>query len=354
MSEVPSTGEVRISNLRTVFNGPTPSRMSHYFANASTGLTTGVSGIPNIGSSISLVQFRGKRRGGNGLYTFTSHTFTNAGATGRFGPTLSQCRSAYTSASWAQNNTFFNMTFSQGIQEWTVPATGSYTITCVGASGGNPGQTPGRGARMVGSFTLTQGTIISILVGQEGGVKNSGCNAGGGGGSFVWNKSITSQPLIVAGGGGGGGGGCGTIGMDAEVLANGSGGFGTATAGTNGNGANPGGSGWFSNGASGLDGNNSGCVRPTLGGMGGVALSSISVGDGGFGGGASASGQPCGNGGPGGGGGYSGGAGPSGDTACGRAGGGGSFNNGTSQNNTVSANTGMGFVTISANFTISA
>jgi hypothetical protein len=43
-------------------------------------------------------------------YIFTLHTFTNAGATGRTGPTLSAVRSEYSSASWAQNNNYLSMT----------------------------------------------------------------------------------------------------------------------------------------------------------------------------------------------------------------------------------------------------
>jgi hypothetical protein len=42
------------------------------------------------------------------LYAFTSHTFTNCGATGKSGPTLASCQSGYAAQSWAQNTTFFN------------------------------------------------------------------------------------------------------------------------------------------------------------------------------------------------------------------------------------------------------
>ena len=341
-----SSGEISFANIQTVFGGTNPISLSEYYANANTSYTAGVSGIPNIGSAISLNQFYGKAKPVTSLYSFTTHTFTNAGATGRTGPIISQVRSSYSSATWAQNASYLNMT-TQGIQEWTVPETKSYTITVAGAAGGTS-RTPGNGAIMSGTFSLTKDMVLAILVGQLGGVKNSGCNSGGGGGTFVWNKSSTSQPLIVAGGGGGGGGGCGTVGLNAPTTINGTGAFGTSTAGSNGNGATPGGSGWLTNGTSGLVGNNSNCTRPLEGGLGGAAVASSSVGDGGFGGGASASGQNCSNGGPGGGGGYSGGAGPSGNTTCGAAGGGGSYNSGTNQTNTAGANTGHGYVTITA------
>jgi len=98
---------------------------------------------------------------------------------------------------------------SSGIQQWTVPYTGQYRIEAVGAAGGynrnlNSTKRRGRGARMVGNFNLSKGEMIKILVGQEGGVRNtSGVNrgSGGGGGTFVVRGNNT--PLIVAGGGGG-------------------------------------------------------------------------------------------------------------------------------------------------------
>ena len=54
---------------------------------------------------------------------------------------------------------------------------------------------------MIGTFSLSKGEIIQILVGQEGGINNNSQAAGGGGGAFVVRGSNT--PLIIAGGGGG-------------------------------------------------------------------------------------------------------------------------------------------------------
>ena len=54
---------------------------------------------------------------------------------------------------------------------------------------------------MVGTFSLSKGETIRILVGQEGGINHADNAAGGGGGTFVVRGSKT--PLIVAGGGGG-------------------------------------------------------------------------------------------------------------------------------------------------------
>tara|TARA_Y100000389_G_scaffold91194_1_gene87786 strand:- start:315 stop:1283 length:969 start_codon:yes stop_codon:yes gene_type:complete len=154
------------------------------------------------------------------LYTFTSpFTFTNAGATGRTGPSITDLTDTYT-PDWTDSTNNLNVS-TQGIQEWTVPETGTYTITAIGAQGGsgyNTTPTPdvmyagGRGAWMQGDFALTQGDTLHILVGQQGiggptsisGVASLG--GGGGGGTFV-SKGTTltnSVALIVAGGGGGG------------------------------------------------------------------------------------------------------------------------------------------------------
>ena len=87
-----------------------------------------------------------------------------------------------------------------------MPYTADYRIEAIGAAGGydksgNGGIFRGRGARMEGTFNLSKGETIQILVGQEGGINNVTTSAGGGGGTFVVNGSNT--PLIVAGGGGG-------------------------------------------------------------------------------------------------------------------------------------------------------
>ena len=87
-----------------------------------------------------------------------------------------------------------------------MPYTGEYKIEAVGAAGGygknsSNGQYRGRGARMIGTFNLSKGEIVQILVGQEGGINNAKKRSGGGGGTFVVRGSNT--PLIIAGGGGG-------------------------------------------------------------------------------------------------------------------------------------------------------
>ena len=126
-------------------------------------------------------------------------TFTSLGAKGKEGP--ENLGNNYTGQDHDGQ-----VTLSSGIQQWTVPYTGQYRIEAVGAAGGydhiqNSSHYRGRGARMVGTFNLSKGEMIEILVGQEGGIRNNGNGSGGGGGTFVVRGSNTS--LIVAGGGGG-------------------------------------------------------------------------------------------------------------------------------------------------------
>ena len=141
-------------------------------------------------------------------YSGFNATFTSLGATGKKGPLdLGNHYSDQDHEGQVKISNEF-----RGIQQWTVPYTGQYRIEAVGAAGGynehkNSTHFRGRGARMLGTFNLSKGEIIQVLVGQEGGVrrndKSSGGDGGGGGGggTFVVRGSNTS--LIVAGGGGG-------------------------------------------------------------------------------------------------------------------------------------------------------
>ena len=120
------------------------------------------------------------------------------------------------------------------IQKFTVPRSAKYLIKALGARGGTHsydyGYRPGtyyggHGAAIEGTFRLTKGTILSIVVGQRGGdsveVKGGqsttmtaaqlglsiedNAGTGGGGGSFVY--TATNVLLLAAGGGGGASGG---------------------------------------------------------------------------------------------------------------------------------------------------
>ncbi len=147
------------------------------------------------------------------LYDFSTFVFTNAGATGPYGPSQQSLLTYYTaSATWAANNQFFTSS-GRGVQEWTVPETATYRITAAGAAGGNSSTltgtaaTGGWGALIETDVQLTQGSKIAIVVGQMGGDRVPGGTsnlnaAAGGGGTFVYDSS--SLTYYVAAGGGGG------------------------------------------------------------------------------------------------------------------------------------------------------
>ncbi len=290
------------------------------------------------------------------------YNFTTCGATGRIGPNQSQCDENYT-------GTTLNglVTISRnGTQNWTVPSTGDYLIEVAGAQGGSETgydlNTGGLGAKMKGTFSLTKGQVIQIVVGQKG-TSNPQAPSGGGG-SFVVNEDNT--PLIIAGGGGGTGyyvnaSGTGGINSTNANAGHNPGRAGTTTGqapgGSNGNGGyagrlTPGGGGFYT------DGNYSGADSGTSiagaglsffnGSLGGTSATSQACSSpwtsapGGFGGGAGASYAAAGPGG-----GYSGGGGTDG-CSPGSGGGGGSYNSGTNQTNLSALNIGDGYVTITA------
>ena len=257
--------------------------------------------------------------------------FTSCGNSGRFGPALAQCLASYSGQSELLST--MAMPGYQGYQEWTVPATGNYTITAAGAGGGKSSNIKGaggRGAVLRGSFDLVQGTVLQIVVGQAGidaqTITYGSTDGGGGGGTFVVKKS-GNIPLVVAGGGGGGNYylngsttyfGVGGDGATAPAAANppASTGYNSTLnfaepgAGFAANGAMPG---WGSTNFTVAMGFNSGAV-------GGISTNATPNRFGGFGGGAGAHGSSCIGGGAGGG--YAGGVGAMG---CGGGGGGSSY-----------------------------
>jgi hypothetical protein len=204
---------------------------------------------------------------------------------------------------------------------------------------------------MRGTFNLTAGQEISILVGQSGQIVGGTVsrNSGGGGGSFVWVSS--TETLLIAAGGGGGSHKSST-GADNQgrpgvhTPAGTTKGDSTGTPGVSGNGTLNG-AGWLSNGGTDQAAAGGGVAprRPLEGGVGGQGHTETThyggFGGGGGGGGSPSTTQSCG-----GGGGYSGGAGV-GKPASKGGGGGGSFNSGTDQVNETGVNLGHGYVSIS-------
>jgi len=290
------------------------------------------------------------------LYEFTTATFTNGGQEGREGPSLTQARNGLSvtgNDSWKNNTAFFNI--DNGIQLWTVPQDGTYRIEAFGAGGGgNQTDNGGSGARMRGDFSLTEGEVIRILVGQQGGVQavsgwtSAGPNSSGGnGGTFVVRSPYNTNASIAVIAGGGTGNGAYLTNPGLTGTSGGENGSGAFASGGNGGPQGTrtsGGGGFFTNGTlvtvvSRPDSNGKAFVN---GGQGGAANDScgwpLSVG--GFGGGAGLGGACNPNGGSGGG--YSGGAGGSNNIS----GSGGSYNNGTNQSNSPGVRSGHGQVII--------
>lgn len=142
---------------------------------------------------------------GDALFSFSSFTFTNASKTGREGPTLAQCQTAYSGEPWLTD--YFSVP-TQGFQQWTVPESGTYRIKIRGANGvpatgASNGCEGGQGIIMQFDYELSKNQVIRMIVGQSG---TAVTNHGGGGGASAILKSpynTTASIIAIAGGGGG-------------------------------------------------------------------------------------------------------------------------------------------------------
>lgn len=284
------------------------------------------------------------------LYTMTfPFTFTNMGATGANGP------STITYSPIPGNGTAYVLTLTGGIQYWTVPTTRSYSFSIAGAGSTAPTSAnavkTGYGFVQTATYSLTAGTKIAILVGQQGANFGSFTSStAGNGGTFVARYVGTTYTLLFASGGAGGPGAEANAGANGALNGNsGTSGRAGITLGTAGTGGNGGGgpTATGSHGAAGGGYLTSGTKGTSLstpgfgflqGGAGGAGASG--GGAGGFGGGGGA-----GNNDGGGGGGYSGGAGGSRDSNGAGGGGGGTYSiNGAASG--TATNLGMGYVTV--------
>ncbi|XP_035737787.1 ALK tyrosine kinase receptor-like isoform X3 [Vespa mandarinia] len=175
---------------------------------------------------------------------------TTCGATGRIGPTLKQCMEENnrtdieliekSSAPSQEDLPVFNL---DGIQRWTAPRGGYYTLIGMGARGGRGASGTGStlGSLVRGVVELVKGDQLYFMVGQPGidacpknlGMQTKQCQApfdgpsetggmpsifhevkkmevkdggGGGGGAtyiFTLKNNGDQQPLLIAAGGGG-------------------------------------------------------------------------------------------------------------------------------------------------------
>lgn len=275
-------------------------------------------------------------------YAQTSYTFTTGGNTGTTGPSQATMDAAYNAT-----NLQGNVTVIDGIQYWTVPSTGLYSIEAFGAQG--YGTFGGRGARIYGEFNLTAGTVLKILVGQKAPpylnfpATTYNHQFGGGGGSFV--TDTLNNPLIVAGGGGGNHNTSYVSTCDGQTTQNGAAGANASTIGTGGTNGLGGQQATSADGGGGLLGDGAGIAGGKAfvnGGNGG-----FDEGFGGFGGGGGTSSWNNYRGG--GGGGYSGGGGGNnGGSCCPAGGGGGSYNGGMNPVDSAGIQLGDGKVIITS------
>jgi hypothetical protein len=275
----------------------------------------------------------------------STFSFNTCGATGSVGPTQIQVNNSY-----SLTNLNGSVTSVGGIQNFTVPVTSSYSLVAAGAGAGSANNFGGRGRIVSGVMTLTQGTVLQILVGQSGICTNTASqSSGGGGGCFIVSSPTT--PLLVGGGGGGflsqvfsavpqSDGNDVPSGYN-SVCNSGTGGMnGNGGTGSN-NGWGGGGGGYSGNGTAAINCANTGGISFTNGGLGAGTCNNA---PGGFGGGGGTHGN---TGGGGGGGGYSGGGGSNQSLNPNAGGGGGSYFNGALTNTTlVGFNTGQGYAYI--------
>ena len=293
------------------------------------------------------------------------------------GPSLTNIRDGLSSPvgndmTWKTDTADLNS--NGGIILLRIPADDNYKITIRGADGApahvtftqGPGSCIGAGAEVYGTFSLTENTVLGMLLGMTPPGTTQPSGSAGGGGSFVYSTpSMTSSQgfgsntlWVAAGGGGGWGHGPPSAqggqapynsisGVDGTGTGSGGGpnGQGTHNSGGGGRGGGPptdhsnsgGGSGWQGAGGNSTSGTQGGLWSTTgqlTGGQGGSQI-------GGWGGGGGATGNGVAGGG---GGGYSGGSGGNGfnGSVWGGGGGGGSYTNPQSSSSGGNANSRVG------------
>ena len=120
--------------------------------------------------------------------------FSTCGAVGASGPGAADCAVHYAGTPLA-----LELDVTAGVQRWTVPVEGDYTIEAWGAEGAaaGAGLTGGAGAYASGTVRLLAGEVLLVVVGQRGLGASSGANGGGGGGGYTGGEGG-----YLAGGGG--------------------------------------------------------------------------------------------------------------------------------------------------------
>ena len=204
------SGSFYISTSNSSYSG-TPTAISNLNSGSITTTvtaslsTTYYAWIVYLTSTYSSSDIKSVSTGANviNLYNFTSFTFRCGTPTN---PTVLPTLSIYSSV-YPGYNTSYALTITNGIQYWTVPCSGNYTLIAAGACGGNVNfngtYNGGLGCLISTTINLVIGQILIILIGQKG--ATSGTSGSGGGGTFIALGTTLSSavPILIAGGGGG-------------------------------------------------------------------------------------------------------------------------------------------------------
>ena len=165
------------------------------------------------GDAVSLTLSRAEAPEGS---FFIQYTVTGGGTLANpttNNPTLTMTDAYQTiNVEWAAITQTFN--YTGAVQTYTVPTTGYYTLTCYGAQGGfSSNGLGGKGGLSQLTYPLTQGDVLYIYVGGQGGCINDysghpeggdgGWNGGGKGGTGVIHQASGGGPYSGGGGGGG-------------------------------------------------------------------------------------------------------------------------------------------------------
>ena len=205
----PSTGIIKFSDIRNVFGSTGIIKLSDYYNNSSKGFTTGIAGIPAIGTLIKLSNFYNKSKviintGINITSTGTIPTpiQVNGSNTDYYYKFLHQ---GATNTATVENYTDYTLTFSTTINA---------SILVVGGGGGG-GNSLGSGGGAGGLvyidnsvlYTFNPGTYL-FRVGAGGlGMPNAGNDVGiNGTSSIIFSNNSSGTALITALGGGRGNG----------------------------------------------------------------------------------------------------------------------------------------------------
>jgi len=198
-----SSGEISFANIQTEFGGTNPISLSEYYQNATPAYTSDVSGIPNIGSEISLNQFYGKAKppvinmtvSGNQAISYTIPTIQNvAGSTTE--KYIKFLHQGSTNAVSTEYYTDYTISFNSTTQA-------SLLLVGGGGGGGSGLGSGGGGGGLVyiPSYTFTGGVNYKVRIGSGGlGMQHPTDNAPINGSSSIIFDNANNALITALGG----------------------------------------------------------------------------------------------------------------------------------------------------------